>query len=254
MSIDRAGEVKRVSTGVPGRRSRGVAGAAKLGTDAGQQLRARERLDHEVVGAEVEGADLVGRAGADGEDEHRRVAGGADALDHVEAVGARHGQVGENEVRPQRAETLHRLDTVDRRDDVESICPQMLRERGTDALIVVDDENPPVHADTSSTSGRCAASRSTRATAPPPGRFDSVIWPPLALLRLRAISSPRPLRGVSLGAATTPGPRSATSSRTRSGSSGCRKAASSMALPVGEAWCAFSMRFTRISSASEGST
>ena len=51
-----------------------------------------------------------------------------------------------------------------------------------------------------------------------------------------------------------PGPRSRTSMRSLLGSSGCRRATSSIGAPGGETRCAFSMRLTRISSASDGST
>ena len=50
---------------------RGEAGAADQGPTASRELRLFERLHEKIVGAQIEGADLVGQRIAGGQDQHR---------------------------------------------------------------------------------------------------------------------------------------------------------------------------------------
>lgn len=65
--------------------------AAQQRADPRQQFGELERLDHEVVGAEIEAAHLVGQSAMPGEHHHPRAAAFAQAAEQVPAVDA--GQV-----------------------------------------------------------------------------------------------------------------------------------------------------------------
>ena len=83
-------------------------GAAQHRPDAGDHLGAAERLDHVVVGAELEADDAVGLGAAGGEDDDRDARAGADRAADVAAVAVgqvevEQDQVGVELLRPARA-------------------------------------------------------------------------------------------------------------------------------------------------------
>src|SRR5205823_5588725 len=124
VALDIDGEIGKVEL-----RSRDRAGSPQLRTNAREQLGRREWFDDEIVGAEVESANFVDIAAANGEDDHRRVAGSANFLNERETVSGRHGEIGEHEIGMLRVETFPRAHAVRRGDDLESVNGEMLRER-----------------------------------------------------------------------------------------------------------------------------
>src|SRR5438132_5697162 len=90
--------------------------------------------------------------------------------------------------------------SIDGQQHFITLLAELLRERRADCVVIIDNQHTRRHG-ASATAGSSAAGRSTRATAPPPGRFDSVTCPPFAAAKLRAISSPSPRRAVSLSVA-----------------------------------------------------
>ena len=79
-------------------RSGGVLGPAEDGPDAGDELLRAERLDHVVVGAELEAGHPVGLVAAGGEDHDRDHRVAAEGADDVEAVDLRQAQVEDDRV------------------------------------------------------------------------------------------------------------------------------------------------------------
>ena len=73
-------------------------GAAEHGPDAGDELARAERLDHVVVGAELEAGDPVDLVAAGREDQDRDAGVAADRADDVEAVDARQAEVEDERV------------------------------------------------------------------------------------------------------------------------------------------------------------
>ena len=78
---------------------RGGLGAAEDRAHAGDHLGAAERLDHVVVGAELEADDAVGLRAAGGEDDDRDARAGADRAADVAAVAVGQVEVEQDQVR-----------------------------------------------------------------------------------------------------------------------------------------------------------
>ncbi len=76
-----------------------VAAAAGHGSEAGEELVHAERLGHVVVGAGVEGLDLVEAVGAAGEHEDGYVGPAAEAGDDLGAVHVGQAEVEDDDVR-----------------------------------------------------------------------------------------------------------------------------------------------------------
>jgi len=110
-----------------------------------EELLGPEGLGDVVVRPEIEPPDPVGRVIAGGEDEHRDVALGAVALEHVEAVGPGEHQVEDHEgegrgVDPRRLVAVaHPLGRVPR-------ALEVLHDLGPELLIVLHHEDAVRHA------------------------------------------------------------------------------------------------------------
>jgi hypothetical protein len=99
-----------------------------------------ERLDQKVAGAGPDGADRVGDLGAATHHDHRGVRILAPGrLEDVEAVGAGHAQVGQDDVEVLLRQ-LREATRAIRRDHVEGGRPQQPRQAATEGLFVVTEE------------------------------------------------------------------------------------------------------------------
>ena len=156
--------------------------APQRGSEAREELVHAERLGDVVVGAGVEGRDLVALGFADGEDDDRHGGPAAQAADHFDAVDSGEAEVEDDEVgvlpggdRERRLAGLGEVDVV-------AACAEVGRERAQDLGLVVDDED-----------ARHSAARS-RATmvSPPPGVSSASISPPIASTKPFATARPSP--------------------------------------------------------------
>ena len=132
-------EVRRLDHGLlVGRRMR----AAQGGPQPGQQLVHAEGLRQVVVGAEVEGGDLVGLGlpHREHDDGHGRPA--PEAADHVEPVDAGEAEVEEDDVGVAGRGQVERLLPAGRLVDVVAACLQVHGEGPPDLGLVVDDQHP----------------------------------------------------------------------------------------------------------------
>ncbi len=120
-------------------------GATQDRPDAGDHLGAAERLDHVVVGAELEPDDAVGLGAAGGQHQDRDRGRAADRAADVApvAVGEREVEQHDREVAVDEVERLGRRAGDDR---LEPLARQRLAERLVDARLVLDEENPRLHA------------------------------------------------------------------------------------------------------------
>jgi hypothetical protein len=110
-----------------------------------QELVHPERLRDVVVGAGVEGGDLVGLGVANGQDDDRDPAPAADALDDLDAADAGKAEVDDDDVRRVTGSKFEsfftRLDEV----DVEAAGPKVHFDGAPDLEFVVDDEDTAGH-------------------------------------------------------------------------------------------------------------
>ena len=88
------------------------AAAAGHGPEAGEQLVHAERLGDVVVGAGVEGVDLVDAVGATGQHQDRHVGPAPESGDHLGAVHVREAEVEDDHVRRVGRGRLERLAAV----------------------------------------------------------------------------------------------------------------------------------------------
>ena len=117
--------------------------AAGDGADAGHHLLDPERLDDEVVGAQLQAQhaiDLLG-LGADEDDRHVRVAG-ADLAADVVAARPRHHDVQQHEVRRFGLEARQRLAPVVGGDGVVAFVRQDGGQPVADVAVVLGDAAP----------------------------------------------------------------------------------------------------------------
>src|SRR3989442_6976329 len=115
--------------------------AAQDGADARQQLGEREGLHQVVVGAELQALDAVLYLVARADEEHRRLALATDALQHAEAIHARHHHVHQHQVVAARGGQVQAFGAVAGDvDDVGVLC-QALADIGRGLRFVVDDQD-----------------------------------------------------------------------------------------------------------------
>src|SRR6185369_744008 len=187
-----------------------------------------ERLGDEVIGAGTHRAYGLGHVAVGGDhDDQRRSALALQAVEHREAVHARHFEVQQQQVgtigQPQRFHAVeHMID----------LMPELLQpvpQHAADAGIVVRDE------DAAHQAGPIAGMFKVK-VLPWPGAEFSVISPPCSRARFLAMASPRPLPGATPAArprkkrsnkcgtssAGTPGPWSSTRMR-NAAAAGCAR-------------------------------
>jgi hypothetical protein len=126
----------------PGRRDRGLGGAAQQGVHAGGQLAHRERLDHVVVGADGQTDEEVGLVVAGGEHQDRDRALGLQATADLEPVEAGQHHVEHDRVGRRAPGRLDRARAVAGDLDREPLGPQPGGDRLGDRPLVLDDQNP----------------------------------------------------------------------------------------------------------------
>src|SRR6476469_7794942 len=118
------------------------AGWEGLGTrgHAGPQLTRRERLEDEVVRADLQADQLVHLVGACGHDHDVAVAGLPDAAAHLDAVHVRQREVERDQVRWIGCRHVHCCPSVARRGHAETRALQCLHQRRGNVRIVIDDQ------------------------------------------------------------------------------------------------------------------
>ena len=121
--------------------SRAAAGAAQHGADAGDHLGAAERLDHVIVGAELEADDPVGLRPARGEHQDRDVAAAAQRAADVAAVAVGQREVEQDDVGLDLVRQLERAGRRGGHERLEALARQRLRERPRDARLVLDEQH-----------------------------------------------------------------------------------------------------------------
>ena len=157
---------------------------------AREQLVDTERLRHVVVRPRVQGRDLLPLLAHRGEDDHRRLAPRPELTADVGAA-----PVGKHEIEDHRRGWMggrrrERARGGVRGVNLESRTAQSRAERPQDLRLVVDDEDPLLHAGSSagtSTTGSASAN-----VAPCPGFDSAQRRPPFAAAKPRAIARPRP--------------------------------------------------------------
>jgi hypothetical protein len=131
------------------RRTMAVAGQgpAQHAADAGDQLAGAERLDHVVVGAQLQADDPVRLVALGGQHDDRGRGLGADLAAHLQAVHARQHQIQHDQVRNAGAEGRQRGRAVGGRLDAVALPFQVVLDDLADGRLVVDDQDPfPGHA------------------------------------------------------------------------------------------------------------
>ena len=171
--------------------------AAQVRAHAGQQFAHREGLDQVVVGAGVEGLDLVGLVDARRQHEDGDVRPAAQFADQIDAVAIGQAEVEHHQVGAARAgfnqSALHCLSLM----DLEAVALKRLSDEAADLRFVFDHENPrrgfahPASPRTSSFSSASIVGGSPRGNsmtkrAPPPGRVWPTIVPPWASTMARS--------------------------------------------------------------------
>ena len=175
-------EVRRLDHGLlVGRR----VGAAQGGPQPGQQLVHAEGLGQVVVGAEVEGGDLVGLGlpHRQHDDGHGRPA--PEAADHVEPVDAGQAEVEQDDVGVAGGRQVEGLLPAGRLVDVVAAGLQVHGEGPPDLGLVVDDQHPALAGHGAAPDPRplpVTAGASEMVTVrPPPGVSSTLISPCIAV-------------------------------------------------------------------------
>ena len=115
--------------------------AAQEGPDACQQLARTDGLDEVVVGAHLDAQDAVGLLAARVEHQHGQVRLGAQVAAQDQTVGVGQHQVEHHEVDGVLAQHLPHLALAGRRQRIELVARQILRQQLADLGVVVDDED-----------------------------------------------------------------------------------------------------------------
>ena len=203
---DLLGEVDAEVVGLDHRFSSG-GGATQRRPKPGEQLVHAERLRDVVVGAGVEGGDLVGLRIAGRQDEDRDRAPLPQPADDLDAVHPREAEVEDDDVGSVVGRQLQRRLAGGGQVDLVAPGPQVGRQRPEDGRFVVDGQDPGAHWSVPV----WAVGRLMTIVAPPPGVSSISIVPPMALTkpgRRPGRARPLPRRGGRPGAGTvgTPGP------------------------------------------------
>ena len=120
---------------------RGGPRAAQHGADAGDDLGAAERLDHVVVGAELEADDAVGLRAAGGEHDDRHAGAGADRAADVAAVAVGQVEVEQDQVGVEALGQLERAGGGAGDVRLEALAGERLGERLRDRALVLDEQD-----------------------------------------------------------------------------------------------------------------
>src|SRR5262249_47501182 len=157
---------------------------AKERPSSGDELGDAERLRHVVVGTLVQQTHLLALLVSDGEHEDRQRRAAPDLLDELESVDARHGEVGDDEVKFSVLEAIERLLAVDRADDFVPLPLECVAHDLADRGLVVGEED----------AAHAAARGSVISNRAPPGSAATILrCPTFSSTRLRAIERPSPL-------------------------------------------------------------
>src|SRR5580658_421594 len=207
--------------------------AAKRNSNPGQKLACDEGLGDVVVGSCVESGDLVGLALLRRDHDDRGVASFANSQSHVDPVEIGQAQVQENDVRLAPQGHGNSVGTIRREQALVSpLCQHPLQERARVGFVVDDENCGGYRHGAGLETVRCAGTPRMGSvkltTAPPPSRFAIQISPSCAATTARQRVKPSPTppsprfafwprrslsKILSSSPATTPGPRSPTSTR-----------------------------------------
>ena len=130
-----------IEIGASGGLRGGALGAAQHGADAGDHLGAAERLDHVVVGAELEADDAVGLRAAGGQDDDRDARAGADRAADVAPVAVGQVEVEQDQVGLEALGQLERAGRGARDVGLEALAGERLGERLGDRALVLDEQD-----------------------------------------------------------------------------------------------------------------
>jgi len=169
------------------------------GAHAAEQLSARERLRHVVVGSELEPEHAVRLRVARRQHEDRDVALRSQSATDLDAREAGQHHVEHDERVPAGAAGLERGRPVPLLVDLEALASQRERDDVTDARVVVHEQDPlalpvrrrKVQAAGTSSLTRAGARRILK-TVPWPGEESSSIRPPSVRTDSQTIARPRP--------------------------------------------------------------
>ena len=114
--------------------------AAEHGTNASHELPELERLRHEVVCAEVEGAEDVLGVSTTGENEDRSLAVPPDLAQHLEPIEGRQAEIENHEVRPVGPPAAERLRAVACLGDYEPLPAEYIRGQVEHVGVVLDEQ------------------------------------------------------------------------------------------------------------------
>src|SRR5512133_823475 len=161
------------------------------GAQAGQQLVEPERLGDVVIGARIEGGDLVGFALADAQHDDRDPGPTPQALDHLEAVDAGEAQVEDDHVGLLVGGCFEGFLAGGGEVDLITAGAQVDGQGAADLGLVVDYQHA-THGAASWLGWPSAMGRLIRMVRPPPGVSPGVIWPCMASRNPWATASPSP--------------------------------------------------------------
>jgi hypothetical protein len=120
----------------------GGLGATDHRADAGHQLAEPERLDHVVVGAQLQADDPVDLLGAGGDDDDRHRRAGPQPPAHVQAVYVRQPQIEQDDVVWRRCQ---RLGTGPCPADLEAVAGEPGGQRLGDRVVVFNQQHAHAH-------------------------------------------------------------------------------------------------------------
>ena len=205
------------------------ASSSERGSETGEQLVDPEWLRHVVVGARVQGSDLLLLVADRREDEHRRIRPAAQLAANIHSASVREHEIEDDAVRRAHCGAGQGLLCGGRDVDLVAGSLEARPKRPQDLRFVVDHEDARTAHLASAVRSAIAGSSSTKVDPALPGDPGSTqTRPPFASANPRAIARPRPLPR------PTPDPRSNASkirSRSVSATPGPRSRTRTMARP-----------------------
>ena len=110
-------------------------------TNPGFQFLGTERLDHVIVGAQLQTGDAISHVAKGGEQDDRHLRLGSNALGDRKAIELGHHHVEHHQVGLKATEQLHRLCTIHRRSHLVSLHAQTGFEDATNILLIISHQD-----------------------------------------------------------------------------------------------------------------
>jgi hypothetical protein len=102
----------------------------------------RERLDHVVIGPQLEAGDPLGLLSPRGDEDDRYPRLSADASDHLEAVELGEHDVDERDVDPAATQQRQRVQAITGLQHLVALLLQIQAEKAPKRMLVIDDQYP----------------------------------------------------------------------------------------------------------------